>query len=359
MSHAPVQYVEVHALVSETALRPVVIENVKPQVDGGRFPVKRTPGEAVVVEADVFTDGHDSLRCLLCHRRNGAREWIETPMTALGNDRWRAEFVVAEIGRYEYQVIGWVDAFLSWRHEFARRNTADKDELALALQAGAALVRDAVKRVPSQVARRLRDIARTLTLDTELAARRELALSDELVELMNASPDRRSASASEPVLPVVVEPALARFSAWYELFPRSCGPASRGHGTFADCMAELPRIAALGFDVLYFPPIHPIGWVKRKGRNNALVPAPNDTGSPWAIGSEEGGHKAIHPALGTLDDFQKLVVQARKQGIEIALDVALQCAPDHPYVKKHPEWFRKRADGSVQYAENPPKKYED
>ena len=358
MSQVPVQYAVVHVLVGEQPL-PVVIENVEPQVDGGRFPIKRTPGETVVVEADIFTDGHDSLRCLLRHRRAGAREWLETPMEALGNDRWRGEFVVTELGRYEYQVTGWVDAFLSWRHDFVRRNTADEDDIAVALQSGAALVRDAVKRAPPDAAKRLREIARTLTLDAELAGRRELALSDELTELMNASPDRRSATISEPVLPVVVEPERARYSAWYELFPRSCGPASNAHGTFADVAAELPRIASLGFDVLYFPPIHPLGRVKRKGRNNALVPKADDPGSPWAIGAEEGGHKAIHPALGTLEDFRRLVAQARAMGVEIALDIALQCAPDHPYVKKHPEWFRRRADGSVQYAENPPKKYED
>jgi starch synthase (maltosyl-transferring) len=358
MARVPVQYAVPSALEGEDVLRPVVIENLKPQVDGGRFAIKRTPGEPVVVEADMFTDGHDTLRCLLRHRRFGAREWIEAPMTPLGNDRWRGEFVVTEIGRHEYQVTGWVDAFLSWRHDFVRRDVADEDDIALALQSGAALVRDAVKRAPASAAKRLREIARTLTVDSELEARHELALGDELLELMNASPDRRSASTSE-ALPVAVEPERARFSTWYELFPRSCGPESVKHGSFDDCAAELPRIAALGFDVLYLPPIHPIGRVKRKGRNNALVPAADDPGSPWAIGSEEGGHKAIHPALGTREDFRRLVAQARALDIDVALDIALQCAPDHPYVKEHPEWFRRRADGSVQYAENPPKKYED
>jgi len=345
------------ALVNEVGLRPVVIENLKPQVDGGRFPIKRTPGESVVVVADIFADGHDTLRCLLRYRRTGASEWVETPMAALGNDRWRAEFVVKEIGRYEYQVTGWVDVFLSWRHDFARRNTADENDIALALQTGAALVRDAVKRVPAVAAKRLREIARTLTVEAELGTRRELALGEELLDLMNAGPDRRFATTSDPALGVVVEPERARYSSWYELFPRSCG--ATGHGTFADCAAELPRIAALGFDVLYFPPIHPIGRTKRKGRNNTLVPAEDDPGSPWAIGAEEGGHKAIHAALGTLEDFKQLVARARELDIDIALDIALQCAPDHPYVSEHPEWFRRRVDGSVQYAENPPKKYQD
>jgi starch synthase (maltosyl-transferring) len=340
----------------DSALRPVVIENVKPQVDHGRFAVKRTPGETVTVEADVFTDGHDQLRCLLRHRRVGALDWNETPMSALGNDRWRGEFTVVELSRYEYQLTAWVDAFLSWRHDFVRRNTADENEIALALQTGAMLVRDAVKRAPATAARQLREIARSLTLDSELAARRELALGEELLALMNASAERRFATTSE-LLAVVVEPERARFSAWYELFPRSCG--ARGHGRFTDCAAELPRIAAMGFDVVYLPPIHPIGRINRKGHNNALVPGADDPGSPWAIGAEEGGHKAIHPALGSFADFRNLVAGARKLGIEIALDIALQCAPDHPYVKEHPEWFRRRPDGSVQYAENPPKKYED
>jgi starch synthase (maltosyl-transferring) len=345
------------AFANEVELRAVVIENLKPQVDGGRFPIKRTLGEPVVVEADIFAHGHDKLHCMLRHRRTGAHDWIETPMSALGNDRWRAEFVVKEIGRYEYQVTGWIDPFLSWRHDFARRNVADENDIALALQTGAALAWDAVKRVPTNAAKRLREIARALTVEAELVRRRELALGDELLDLMNTGPDRRLATTFEPALGVVVEPERARYSTWYELFPRSCG--SKGHGTFNDCAAELPRIAALGFDVLYFPPIHPIGRIKRKGRNNSLAPAAGDPGSPWAIGAGEGGHKAIHPELGTLEDFRGLVARARELGIDIALDIALQCAPDHPYLKEHPEWFRRRVDGTVQYAENPPKKYED
>jgi starch synthase (maltosyl-transferring) len=342
----------------EVTLRPVVIEHVKPQVDHGRFAIKRTPDETVTVEADVFTDGHEQLRCLLRHRRADARDWTEAPMAPLGNDRWRGEFTVLELGRYEYQLIGWVDAFQSWRHDFVRRNAADEEELAVALQAGAMLVQDAVKRASPAAAKRMREIARALIANDDLAARRELALGEELLELMNASPDRGFATISEPLC-VVVEPERAHFSAWYELFPRSCGPAARGHGTFADCEAELPRLAAMGFDILYLPPIHPIGRINRKGRNNTLVPNSDDPGSPWAIGAEEGGHKAVHPGLGTLADFGRLVAAARRLGIEVALDIALQCAPDHPYVKEHPEWFRRRPDGSVQYAENPPKKYED
>jgi len=343
----------------DTALRRAVIEGVRPQVDNGRFAIKRATGEMVTVEADVFTDGHEQLGCVLRHRHASAREWDEVPMAFLGNDHWRGEFTVREIGRYEYQLTAWVDVFVSWRHDFVRRNTADENEIALALQTGAALVRDAVKRAPPKAAQRLREIARSLTVEAEdLPARRALALSDELLGLMAASADRRYATVSPP-LGVIVDPERARFSTWYELFPRSFGPATKAQGTFADVEALLPRFAAMGFDVLYLPPIHPIGRVNRKGRNNALVPAPDDPGSPWAIGSEEGGHKSIHPALGAPEDFRRLVAAARELGIELALDIALQCAPDHPYVREHPEWFRRRPDGSVQYAENPPKKYED
>jgi starch synthase (maltosyl-transferring) len=342
----------------DIALRPVVIENVRPQVDHGRFAVKRTPGETVMVEADVFTDGHDQMRCLLRYRQASEGEWTETPMTFVNNDHWTGEFAVTELGRYEYQLTAWVDGFLSWRHDFVRRNTADENEIALALEAGAALVQEAAKRARPAAAKRLREISGSLTTGAGLPDRRELALGEELLELMNANPDRRFASTS-PALEVAVEPEYARFSTWYELFPRSCGPATKPHGTFADVEAELPRLAAMGFDVLYLPPIHPIGRVKRKGRNNTLVPEPDDPGSPWAIGSDEGGHKSIHPALGSIAEFRHLVTAARKLGIETALDIALQCAPDHPYVREHPEWFRRRPDGSVQYAENPPKKYED
>ncbi|HEX7272436.1 MAG TPA: alpha-1,4-glucan--maltose-1-phosphate maltosyltransferase [Casimicrobiaceae bacterium] len=342
----------------DVGLRPVVIENVRPQVDHGRFAIKRTPGEKVMVEADVFTDGHDQIRCLLRSRHTSEGEWTETPMSFVGNDRWSCEFTVTELGRYEYQLTAWVDGFRSWRHDFVRRNTADENEIVLALEAGATLVREVAKRAPPTTAQRLREIAGSLTSGVGLPGRRELALGEALLELMSASPDRRFASTSPP-FEVVVEPELARFSTWYELFPRSCGPATKPHGTFADVEAQLPRLATMGFDVLYLPPIHPIGRVKRKGRNNTLVPGPEDPGSPWAIGSTEGGHKSIHPALGSIADFQRLVGAARKLGIEIALDIALQCAPDNPYVREHPEWFRRRPDGSVQYAENPPKKYED
>ena len=344
---------------ARTALRRVVIENVKPQVDGGRFPIKRTPGEQVTVEADVFTDGHDQIACLLRYRRAGGRAWTEARMAALGNDRWRGEFTVSELGRYEYALAAWIDAFLSWRHDFTRRKVEDEQDIAHALRSGAALVAAAAQRAAARDATQLRAIAKALGAATRLSGRHEIALGEELLALMNAHSDRERETVFEPPLAVVVEPERARYSAWYELFPRSTAKEPNRRGTFADCEAQLPRLAAMGFDVLYLPPIHPIGRVQRKGRNNALVASADDPGSPWAIGSEQGGHKAIHPELGRLRDFKRLVASARKLGIEVALDIALQCAPDHPYVKAHPEWFRRRPDGSIQYAENPPKKYED
>src|SRR5215831_2334014 len=290
-----------------TGLRRVVIENVKPQVDGGRFAIKRTPGEKVVVEADIFTDGHDQIACVLRYRRAGARAWTEARMAALGNDRWRGEFTVTELGRYEYALAAWIDAFLSWRHDFTRRKLDDEKDITLALRAGAGLVEAAAKRASGRSATQLRAMAKALGNATALSARHEMAIGEELLALMNAHPDRERETVFEPPLAVVVEPERARYSAWYELFPRSTAKEPKRHGSFADCEAQLPRIAAMGFDILYLPPIHPIGRVKRKGRNNTLAASADDPGSPWAIGAKEGGHKAIHPDLGTLRDFKRLV----------------------------------------------------
>ena len=342
---------------TEEERRRAVVEAVKPQVDCGRYPIKRVIGEKVVVEADAFTDGHDQLRCLLRYRRDNERAWAEVPMSPLPNDRWRGEFAVPALGRYRYAVTAWVDRFLSWRHDLARRS--DEADIALALRSGAELVDEAAKRAAGSDAKALRALAQSLAGGDTIAARREIALGDRLNELMKAHPDRRFATTSEPELIVTVDPEHARYSTWYEIFPRAASTEPGRHGTFRDCEARLAHIAAMGFDVLYLPPIHPVGRVKRKGRNNALVAAADDPGSPWAIGAREGGHKAIHRELGTLEDFKRLIAKAREQGIRVALDIAFQCAPDHPYVQQHPTWFRARPDGSVQYAENPPKKYED
>jgi starch synthase (maltosyl-transferring) len=333
-----------------------VVESIAPQVDHGRFAVKRIAGDRVEVEADCFADGHDVLACRLRFRHDADAAWQESPMTPLGNDRWRGEFTVTEPGRYRYTVAAWVDAFLSWRHDFARR--VDPDDIVVAVRAGATLVADAAARARGDERRRLRDWARQLGETVDVDAARELALDDTLSALAQRYPDRRFATTYPVEFPLVADRPRAGFSSWYELFPRSTAQAGV-HGTFRDCEARLPYIAGMGFDVLYLPPIHPIGRVRRKGANNALTAGAADVGSPWAIGAAEGGHEALHPQLGTLEDFRSLVARAHSLGVEVALDIAFQCAPDHPYVEAHPEWFRHRPDGSVQYAENPPKKYED
>ena len=309
----------------------------------------------MVVEADVFIDGHEALSCALLHRKKGSSRWHETEMTALVNDRWRASFIVSELGRYEYTVVGWHDPFKGWRRDLIKRIDAGQD-ITVDLQIGAQLVDEAAVRGARKDAPRLANWASQLRGDVEKAT--QLAISDELAAMMATHADRENATFYPHVLEVVVDPVQARYSTWYEMFPRSARTDGK-HGTFRDVEAWLPHIAAMGFDVLYFPPIHPIGEKFRKGRNNTLTPEPTDVGSPWAIGARNGGHKEIHTELGTMQDFERLLKRAREFGIEIALDIAFQASPDHPYVKKHPEWFRKRPDGTIQYAENPPKKYQD
>lgn len=335
----------------------VIIENVKPQVDGGRFPIKRTLGESVVVEADAFTDGHDRIRCLLCYRKEEGVQWHEVPMQPLGNDRWRGTFLVRDLGRHLYTVRGWVDHWASWRHDLARRT--EPDDIDVALMVGAALIHEAAGRAHGEDAGELHELGEAVHSGEDRNARVAVAMGEDLARLMERYPDRRLATSYEPELAVVADPELARSGAWYEMFPRSSWESSGRHATLQDCKARLPHIADMGFDVLYLPPIHPIGRIKRKGPNNTLVAGPGDPGSPWAIGSEDGGHLSVHPELGSLEEFRSLVASAREHGLEVALDIALQCAPDHPYVAEHPAWFRHRPDGSVQYAENPPKKYED
>ncbi len=334
-----------------------IIEAVSPQVDGGRFPIKRTVGEEVVVEADVFCDGHDQLRCVVLYGRAEATAWAEVPMCPLGNDRWTASFVVDAVGRWAYTVEAWVDPFATWRHDLERRT--DPKDILVALQVGALLVRAAAARAPHGTRERLEGLAAALLEAPTPEEGKRRGTDPELAMLVRQHGERPWPTRFERTLPVVVDPERARFSAWYEMFPRSCSDDPSRHGTFADCVRRLPYIASMGFDVLYLPPIHPIGRTFRKGPNNALVAGPDDPGSPWAIGGPEGGHTAIHPALGTLEDFHRLVAAARTHGLEVALDLAFQCSPDHPWVREHPTWFRWRPDGTVQYAENPPKKYQD
>ncbi|MDN5871920.1 MAG: alpha-1,4-glucan--maltose-1-phosphate maltosyltransferase [Nitrococcus sp.] len=335
----------------------IVIEGVAPEVDAGRFPIKRTVGEKVVVEADAFVDGHDQLGCVLHYRKAGATKWGEVSMRPLGNDRWRGEFSVREIGRYGYTITAWVDHFRTWRAELEKRE--QPTDVALALLIGAELIEAAAARTTIPHTAQLRLHARELRAERDPFARRLLALDPELARLMARFPDRTLETRYERELTVVVDEARAGYSTWYELFPRSCVHDPGAHGSLRSCEERLPYIASMGFDVLYLPPIHPIGMTARKGRNNALSADEDDPGSPWAIGSEAGGHKAVHPRLGTLEDLRHLVGRAREHGLEVALDIAFQCSPDHPYVEQSPRWFRWRPDGSVQYAENPPKKYQD
>ncbi len=337
--------------------RRVVIANLAPQVDAGRFPVKRCVGDVVAVEADVFIDGHDVLRARLLSRAQGARAWREAEMRPLGNDRWRAEFVVDALGAFEYTVMAWPDALATWLADLVRWQTAG--DVAQSVAHGARIAASIAKRARGNDARALAAWGKALADEaTDAFARRERALDTAMHALAAPYADRSLAVVHTPPLLVRSDPALARFSTWYELFPRSAGDGRR-HGTFDDCVSLLPSIKSMGFDVLYLPPIHPIGRTRRKGRNNALAAAPGDPGSPWAIGAPDGGHRAIHAALGTAEDFRRLVEAARAMDIEVALDIAFQCSPDHPYVREHPSWFRHRDDGSIQFAENPPKKYED
>jgi len=334
----------------------VIIEGVTPEIDAGKFPIKRIVGDETVVEADILADGHDALSCVLLYCKDGDEEWTEVPMEPLGNDRWRASFRVEELGRYHYTVQGWVDHFKTWSRDLEKRVNAGQN-VSVDLEIGASMVDAAQKRADQLDATWLSTFAKAMRLGDEEGVRH--ALSPELARLMSLHGERLFTTTYDKELEVVVDRELARFGAWYEMFPRSCSAVPGKHGTFEDLELRLPYVASMGFDVLYLPPIHPIGKSFRKGRNNSTVIGPGDPGSPWAIGSEEGGHKAIHPELGTLDDFHRLMRTAAQYGIELALDIAFQCSPDHPYVNEHPDWFRKRPDGTIQYAENPPKKYQD
>lgn len=337
----------------------VVIEHVSPQVDGWRFPSKRVIGESVSVRADIFTDGHDALSAVIKYRHDHEASWSENLMEPGINDVWEGSFMVTQAGCYIFTIEAWVNHFESWRRDLKKKYEAGQD-ISLDLLSGVPHVQAAAVKAEGQVSGFLQNAVKSLS-DNSLtpAARFEIATTPRLAELVQASSRRSAVTNYRPLLRIWVEPPLARFSAWYELFPRSCSTEPGRHGTFKDCQHWLPRIANMGFDIVYLPPIHPIGRSSRKGKNGSLVPTDTDPGSPWAIGSAEGGHKSIHPELGTLDDFRELVRAARELKVHIALDIAFQCSPDHPWVREHPEWFRHRADGSIQYAENPPKKYQD
>jgi starch synthase (maltosyl-transferring) len=337
----------------------VVIGGVTPQVDGGRFRAKRVVGEPIRVEADVLTDGHDRVAAAVRYRHEGTTEWTDVPMVPIGNDRFAATFVADHLGPHEFTVVGWVDRFVTWRSDLVKRLAAET-VTDVDLVIGADLLEDMAGDVDVDEAAELTAAATALRdPDRPLDERADDALDGDLAALVARVDPRRFATTLPRSLPLQVDRPRARFSSWYELFPRSAALEPGQHGTLRDVEGWLPYVADMGFDVLYLPPIHPIGVTARKGPNNAETAGPDDVGSPWAIGSAEGGHRAIHPELGTHEDFDHLVAACIEHGVELAMDIAFQCAPDHPYVTEHPEWFRHRPDGTIQYAENPPKRYQD
>ena len=337
----------------------VVIENLSPLVDGGRYPIKRVVREDLEVEADIFKDGHDVVAASLRWRRLGETTWQDTPMRYIDNDRWRGVCTFYQNTTYEYTVEAWTDTFRGWQHEFAAKFEAGIANLTSEALEGAALVEAAARRATdAEDMARLLEIAETIRTadDAEINA---IAHSAELEVLMETYPDRSTATQYAPAPRVIVDRLEARVAAWYEFFPRSAGGSGDRGSTLRECLPRIEDAKAMGFNVIYFPPIHPIGHTNRKGRNNSLTPEPDEPGVPYAIGNEFGGHKSVDPNLGTLEDFDWLQDQVRQREMEIALDFAINCSPDHPYVREHPEWFYKRPDGTIKYAENPPKKYED
>jgi starch synthase (maltosyl-transferring) len=344
----------------------LVIECVTPELDAGRFPVKRIAGDTVAVSADILKEGHDLIAARVSYKGPGDTNWSTTPMTFdYDADRWTGSFAADRIGRWTFSVEAWTDRFGTWRSELRKKIDAGQ-EVQLELSEGAQLARTAARSAKSAPARAsLNMTAKVLDdrRDTAIEKRTQRALDEDFLALMQEYYRPLDLTRYRRDLEIVVDRPSARFAAWYEMFPRSATAPIPGqpprHGTFSDAAARLPRIAGLGFDVVYLPPIHPIGHTFRKGKNNSLTPEPNDVGSPWAIGNERGGHTAIDPALGTIDDFDRFVATAKDLGMEVSLDYALQCSPDHPWVKEHPEWFHIRPDGSIKYAENPPKKYQD
>jgi len=335
----------------------IVIENLAPQLDGGAFAIKRILGQKVVVTADVFSDGHDVIECRVQYKHEKDKKWSEIRMAPTTNDAWIAEFQVEKQGSYTYYVEGWVDYALNWQHG-TERKIQDNQHVKSELLEGAEYVKAVQKHANASEKEYLKKVAAIFCDEKQYDKAIEEAMSHQLTDIFKKYPILYIENKSIE-LQVYVDRKKALFSTWYEFFPRSASEVPGKHGTFKDCEKLLPRVAAMGFDTLYFPPIHPIGEVNRKGKNNATNAQPGDVGSPWGIGSQYGGHKATHPELGSIDDFKSLVKKAKELGIEVAMDYALQAAPDHPYVKDFPQWFKWRPDGTVQYAENPPKKYQD
>jgi starch synthase (maltosyl-transferring) len=331
----------------------VLIEQVQPVVDNGDYPAKRTIGESVDVSASLLADGHDHLKAHVLFRKKADKDWQRVSMIHSHNDEWRGSFMVDQTGSYLFAVEAWVDHLDTW-YSGIRKKIEAKVDVKIELIEGAIFL----QQLSGGTEQSLIALAQTLKNEQFYARALTLVMSNEFQAVVAANPMPENVTISGE-FEIIVEHKKALFSAWYEFFPRSSALQGLRHGTFQDCIKLLPRIFAMGFDVLYFPPIHPIGRINRKGKNNSVRASKDEPGSPWAIGSEEGGHKSILPELGTMDDFQRLIQEAKKFNIDIALDIAFQCAPDHPYVKDHPGWFKQRPDGSIQYAENPPKKYQD
>ena len=366
---------------TQSAQSRVVIEHVSPELDGGRFPIKAIPGDVIAVEADIFADGHDKLAARLLYRHSDDADWTEMAMALIVNDRWGASFIAAKQGRYVYTIEAWVDHLASWQHEIHLK-VADGQRITSELLAGAQYVdgmigraggkleekkeetkKGAKKKAESTDVKALRAMAALFRAKNRYDEAVSVAESDQFTFYANRYPERQHPTRyphdSQNPLGVEVDRPRAGFSTWYCLFPRSAARQEGTHGTFQDVEALLPRISGMGFDVLYLPPIHPIGTAHRKGKNNSVSCQPGEPGVPYGIGSELGGHDAIHPELGTVEDFKHLVAIAANYGMEVAMDLAIQCSPDHPWAKEHPKWFKKRPDGTIQYAENPPKKYQD
>jgi starch synthase (maltosyl-transferring) len=350
MSHPPLDAAEAARLPR------IAIEAVAPTVDGGRFPVKTIVGRVVAVEADVFADGHEVLKADIVWRGPGETDWRRAPMRHLVNDRWSGAFTPDVIGRHDFAIEAWWDDFGTFRRDLGKKREAGLD-VALETDEGLLLLEEAASNAPADAARALADIVLAARAE-DTKTRVETLLSPDTLKAATAA-DPKAFATQTRTYPLDVERVLAEFASWYELFPRSESGDPTRHGTFRDVIKRLPQIRDMGFDVLYFPPIHPIGTTNRKGPNNTLTPGPEDVGSPYAIGAADGGHDGLHKDLGTLEDFQALVQAAKEHGLELALDFAIQCSPDHPWLKEHPGWFKWRPDGSMKYAENPPKKYQD
>jgi starch synthase (maltosyl-transferring) len=337
----------------------VIIESPSPEVDDGRFPAKHVLGDTVVIGADIFADGHDVISAVVLHRHEPELSPCEVRMRPLVNDRWRAEITVTNLGFHYFTFEAWIDHFLTWHRDLKKRAEAAQPDLDVQLAIGLGLIRAAAARAGARDRHKLESFIRTLESGDPVEEKIEDLWSEDLLALMWRNGERKFPTRYERELSIEVDRQRALFGSWYEIFPRSASTEPGGHGTLQDVEAQLPRIAKMGFDVLYLPPVHPIGNTARKGRNNSMTVVAGDVGSPWAIGSAEGGHRSIHAQLGTMEDFEHLVRAAHGHGLEVALDIAFQASPDHPFVHEHPEWFRKRPDGTIQYAENPPKKYQD